>query len=379
MEEKIKLITLSTNSWHYKLIKFMFGKVIPKPEKLQNLCPYFWILVASLIFLPITGPFILIGKMIKYAYNYFYKMWERSLEAKTIEWTKKLSTVDAYDLYDNKNNYYDHYLIKRPSFTNKYSTRTILKLWAQSQDIAIDENGEWEYTVEKMLIKHKEAYKQACEKENEANEARRKKNVENELKAAARREKLYNSFSFVTSFFKSIRSMFVFEDYTAIIKASRKIVGLLITAILSVASFFVVHTILFVIMWVIQIWDWYVIGRILIAEGFSLSVLAIIFGILWCGYKLITYIIAKREEGNVSGFISLLVYPAIGISYVFKYLIYYPLFFIFVSFIYKLIIIDILWGILKGFGVGLVRSTGIFGKYFGATKSDYCPGVEWKD
>jgi len=28
---------------------------------------------------------------------------------------------------------------------------------------------------------------------------------------------------------------------------------------------------------------------------------------------------------------------------------------------------------------GLVSSTGVFGEYFGASYSDYCPGIEWVD
>ena len=32
-------------------------------------------------------------------------------------------------------------------------------------------------------------------------------------------------------------------------------------------------------------------------------------------------------------------------------------------------------GIVKGIG----SSSGIFGEYFGASYSDYCPGIEWCD
>ena len=34
---------------------------------------------------------------------------------------------------------------------------------------------------------------------------------------------------------------------------------------------------------------------------------------------------------------------------------------------------------MKAFANGIVNSTGIFGEYFGASYSDYCPGIEWKD
>jgi hypothetical protein len=32
-------------------------------------------------------------------------------------------------------------------------------------------------------------------------------------------------------------------------------------------------------------------------------------------------------------------------------------------------------GLVKGIG----SSSGIFGEYFGASYSDYCPGIEWVD
>ena len=62
-----------------------------------------------------------------------------------------------------------------------------------------------------------------------------------------------------------------------------------------------------------------------------------------------------------------------------KYLVFYPLYFIFVSFLWKLVIVNIIWGIIQGFGTTLIQSTGIFGEYFSKTKGDYCPGIEWED
>jgi hypothetical protein len=34
---------------------------------------------------------------------------------------------------------------------------------------------------------------------------------------------------------------------------------------------------------------------------------------------------------------------------------------------------------LKALGNGLKNSSGVFGEYFNASYSDYCPGIEWVD
>jgi hypothetical protein len=63
-------------------------------------------------------------------------------------------------------------------------------------------------------------------------------------------------------------------------------------------------------------------------------------------------------------------YFVIGIV-ICKWIIYY--------FLYKLIIYTILWGILRGIGVGFQEFGGIFADYFNASYSDYCPGINWED
>lgn len=47
---KTDLIKLSKNDWHYKLIRYTWGI---NPEEFKNLCPYFWLAVASIFCCPI--------------------------------------------------------------------------------------------------------------------------------------------------------------------------------------------------------------------------------------------------------------------------------------------------------------------------------------
>ena len=53
-----KLIKLNESCWHYRLIKFVWAF---EPREFKNLCPYFWLTIASLFVLP----FILLWKGIK--------------------------------------------------------------------------------------------------------------------------------------------------------------------------------------------------------------------------------------------------------------------------------------------------------------------------
>lgn len=57
-------VTLKKNSWHYKLLNFLYekGVLFDSPETYTNLCPYFWMVVASimlLIFAIILSPAII--------------------------------------------------------------------------------------------------------------------------------------------------------------------------------------------------------------------------------------------------------------------------------------------------------------------------------
>ena len=51
MEEKEKLVKLSEKAWHYKLLKWTWGI---DPKIFKNLCPYFWLCIAGVLFIPIT-------------------------------------------------------------------------------------------------------------------------------------------------------------------------------------------------------------------------------------------------------------------------------------------------------------------------------------
>ena len=52
MEEKIKLVKIKETDWHFRLVKFCW-KINPKV--FRNLCPYFWLVMGSIVaFIPMS-------------------------------------------------------------------------------------------------------------------------------------------------------------------------------------------------------------------------------------------------------------------------------------------------------------------------------------
>jgi hypothetical protein len=100
--------------------------------------------------------------------------------------------------------------------------------------------------------------------------------------------------------------------------------------------------------------------------------------------------IAKYKLGKkswyVKGFMYSIAYPvtyiAKGFLYGCWYIICVPMIFIFYTCLFKAILAPtakFLYGLTGVFGSTLIGSLGIFGEYFGASKKDYCPGIEWTD
>lgn len=58
MEQHEKLIKITPSCWHYRLIKYIWNI---DPKMFMNLCPYFWLTIASLFALP----FVWLYKVIK--------------------------------------------------------------------------------------------------------------------------------------------------------------------------------------------------------------------------------------------------------------------------------------------------------------------------
>lgn len=96
MEQHEKLIKITPSCWHYRLIKYIW-KIDPK--MFMNLCPYFWLTIASLFVLP----FVWLYNVIKNGFITFFdkisehmdKIFDKELE----NWVKTLNEAQIIELY----------------------------------------------------------------------------------------------------------------------------------------------------------------------------------------------------------------------------------------------------------------------------------------
>jgi len=174
-----------------------------------------------------------------------------------------------------------------------------------------------------------------------------------------------------------------------IVKRTKQFVGAVVSAVILAATFFAVNYIALGLMVAI---DW------IILEGWKLFlglvIVAAIGGLLYLLYILITSwgqaVVNKYNGGKrvwyVEPFIYLVWIPikyiAIAIAYLFVNIIWALIKFIFYTALFTwflkpigLFIARVSVGLFKG----VIGSTGIFGEYFGASYSDFCPGLEWVD
>nr|MDA3780494.1 hypothetical protein [Bacteroidales bacterium] len=97
--QKPKLMVVSKNSWHYKLLKYVLRDSAPTPKDMQNGCPYFWLLIFSGLVLP----FILIFKVLKWIVLLIPEIILWVLKQMVDSWIVGLDDAEAYDL---ENEYY---------------------------------------------------------------------------------------------------------------------------------------------------------------------------------------------------------------------------------------------------------------------------------
>ena len=183
-------------------------------------------------------------------------------------------------------------------------------------------------------------------------------------------------------------------DYkkSPIIKRTKQFIGLLVSMIvLTLAIFLVIgvtYTIIAATDGVIYLFANF--GMYILGAALALVALAISVAIGYIIFNWIQYVIGKYQMGKrvwyVQGFLYSIGYPVkyliLGIFYLLYYILFVPFKFIFYTFLWKVILVNLgifFWGQCRAIGGIFVGSLGIFGEYFGASKKDYCPGIEWTD
>jgi len=396
--EKPKLMKVKKDSSHYKLVKYVLGDKAPTPKTMQNGCPYFWLLLFSII----TVVFVVLWRSFVWLLSLIPEVMIWGLEKLTKNWVADIDDGHAYDIF------YSGYSGKRLPIT--------AKMYLNQADVDNDEFLDYflleKYNIDKKVspeeykIKKQEMSEKWMTWRNElavlrdeqqkANSARRneqrRKRMKREHLEELRREKWEARMKPINKAFKKlgkgICETFTFNyDWRNIIKRTKQVVGAVITVVLLGVSYVTVNVFALALMAFIDfcITHWYLFAIIGIAG--IIGVIVYVLYILITGW--VQGIVIKYNRGKrvwyIESLIYLLYYPTkyviIALAYALLYMVWIPIKYILWVFLWKLILVNLIKLIWKGLcslGRSLANSTGVFGEYFGASYSDYCPGIEWE-
>lgn len=394
--DKPKLMRISKHSWHYRLLKYVLRSNAPTPKDMQNGCPYFWLLVFSILVVPFIGLF----QAAKWAILLIPKMLFWMLEQMVMSWITSLDDEAAYELKYN-GNYGSTKMPKTAKIffdntdddffslflSKKYNVDKRDPMYAEKQAEIQMKWKVWRDDLDKRREEQRnlETIKQAERRKREAIQA--EKRYQSQLEWEAKMKPIREGFAEIGAWFKKT---FTVERgrRNSIVKGTKQFMGAVVTLIILGVTFFIVNYVSLGLMiavdWCIANWQIFV----------GLAGAGVIFGILYLLYILITSwgqaVINKYERGKkvwyVEPLIYLVWYPvkylALSIAFIVVKIIWAFLKFIFYTVIFKhflkpvgLFIAKLAVGLVKGIG----SSSGVFGEYFGASYSDYCPGIEWVD
>ena len=360
MSEKAS-VKLSTKSWHYKLIKFILGSAAPTPYNMYNLCPYFWLLIFSLLVTPILAPIKGLVKLLTWLSEGFINLLEASMISPIAEnWERGLTDFDVYQIwywnqevnkfYKSVHKKYDRCSINNRDFVNEWWT----KKYGESPYMS--QLGGYTEKFQKWL-------EEMSEKEEALRAVKDTKRNEEYIKKVRRDEKMEKFAKCIDNIFQKIGDEF--RSWKNLIKWTKRTVGLIITFLGLTATFFVVNFIGRGILWLIINWSWPIFFGVLI----GLAAIGLTFLFSHFTRVLIKYIEAK---GRKAWWINILYYLSL--------VVFYPIKWIFYNFFWKILCVGG-WPLITkgaiGLWNGILGFLGIFGEYFGASYTDYCPGIEW--
>lgn len=377
MEERNKQVKTSTKAWHYKLLMFVFGKTIGDLRDMRNLCPYFWLTIAAMIIVIPSLPFKLVIGIIR-AINKKIQAFKKS---KLVKWLKTVSAAEAGDMYHG-----NFVLIEKPKSAKGVDSWDLIAEWAAIHGLdpkapdyhvklkaLMDEvKAEREKLKEQRIKDSDKLYRLRCEKQK---------------RREARDKKIKETLDSFAKFFSIKRDKSLTDkqrgvkNRNAIIKNTKRFVGLLITISIAVCIVILGQFASYGILSLIKIWSWSGIWQ---GTLYALVILAILSAIIGISVFL-AYIVnyaqkTYKEKGSFVWYAIPFVYLVFAIFYTLKYVIYYPVgYFLCYIVIWKLICVSLSWGIIKGFGKGFANFGGIFAEYFGSAYSDFCPELGWEE
>lgn len=351
---KDKLICITKNDWHYKLIKFTWGI---DPSMFKNLCPYFWLTIASIfvspfvaVFKMFVGIFELIGKAIgKVLLSIYDSYEENSYEA-------FLDTLDESQIYYMK---YERSWKKVPSNACSYTHFAVLH--KKFKDISIGKMLSDVMKRRNLTDKKIDSYSSEFKTKFDCLEKiREQKEYHDRLKREKAEKQAKQMKDTMYKIAESTKMIFKFSFVLLIGTAILFVTNILIDLFCFLGNFDYSFD------WS-RIWE--VIGYIIAG---LISIVALVFMIGYSEEWLSEKDTLTRRQ----------YYYIIPI-----WIIYLPFRFIIYNIIYKIILYGffykVLWqiiilGIFSGFAEGITEFGGIFGDYLNASYSDYCPMINWE-
>ena len=361
-DEKMKLMTLTENAWHFRLIKFVFGKIIPDPTVIFNGCAYFWVTIGALIVLPflsifklIAYPFKLMNKLFK---SFIYNLYEASI-------TSSINKKQFKYLYNSEYNYTGYGLINKLLYGKSYSIQTHNELLRKKLTAAgyIDESIDTNYQMYNELYRLHHA--------NKVNQDREDVYIP---KSPSKISKWLDSAAKITPTMSSFKKISLIpKNYGKIVLYTQRFVALLITLLVGFFTISITSLITSGIAWIYLIWDSAAILSVLINVGLILSGgitgVAIVFLLVYSISKLSHYLNNKKPTWYTK--------LILGLILIYKWTLEYPFKFLILVIIWKWIIYQCLWGIIRGFISAIIIAYSIFAEYFSFEYKAFCPGIEW--
>ena len=390
--DKPKLMRVSVKkSWHYKLLKYVMGSNAPTPQNMQNGCPYFWLAAYAILALP----FVLLWQVIKFVFLLFPKMMLWCLKLMVDSWLYSLDDVQAYDIAWGGRKY-----AKMPKTAKIFFDKTdedFLEAFLYRKYRLKPNGTSLEYSDKRNEISDRwktwkkeldERRTAAQVEKQEKEDAHYRKRQEDKAKWEARMKPIDEGF---TKFWNSVTSIFTFKpsgDWKTLIRRTKQFTGAVITILVLVSTYFLITFIVYALTVFIDVSidNWYAyVALLLIGVAIGIGYLLYVVIGSW-----LQNVVNKYRTGKKVWYIEPLIYVvwypvkyiSIGIAYTVLYILLIPIKLVFFNFLWKLVIVNLakfIWLILTKLWKGILSSTGIFGEYFGASYSDYCPGIEWVD
>lgn len=330
------MITISKDAWHYKLLVYVWDI---NPSVYKNLCPYFWLTIASIVLFPFVFVYRTIRNIISTISRYINKIIDDSLEHDFITYLNKFSANDILYLDNNKNGDYDVWKNMPKTFKKSYTVSDMVSKWKKINNIDV-------LTYNKLLTS--DEYVSYAKKKNKEYFDK----LNREIKEHAEKNEI------------SLKKK---EKLNKIIKYTKRIFGLLITLLLTGIGILLSLMFTYMLTGLIQLLITY-------SSEVVISLKVIVVLILLCVISSIYYKFIRnkfqrfinRDETSLKE--KLLILPFLLVWSVYK-LLYY----IFYKFLWVCVIVST----FKAFRTFIFEFTDIFGEYFGASYSDYCPGISW--